>query len=67
MPPLPFTLHFPLSTLHFPLSTFHISFYPLNAERLCVPFTLILPNLIFLERINIGVEIVDDRLNIMRQ
>lgn len=41
--------------------------YPLYAETFRMPFGLVLADLIFLERVDVRIEIVDDRRDIMRQ
>jgi hypothetical protein len=41
--------------------------YPLYAERLRMPFGLVLADLVFLERVDVRIEIVYDGRDIMRQ
>ena len=40
--------------------------YPLYAERLRMPFGLVLADLVFLEGVDVRIEIVDDGRDIMR-
>ena len=41
--------------------------YPLYAETFRMPFGLVLADLVFLERVDVRIEIVDDGRDIMRQ
>ena len=60
---------FMLQTLHGrePRLVFIVIINPLDTERFCVSFGLVLADLVFLERVDIGIEIVDDGRDIMRQ
>ena len=40
--------------------------YPLYAETFRMPFGLVLADLVFLERVDVGIEIVDDGRDVMR-
>ena len=39
--------------------------YPFDAQTVCVPFGFVLANLVFLERVDIRVVVVDDGFNVM--
>lgn len=44
-----------------------ISVMPSDSQRLCVPLRFVLADLVFLEGVDIGIEIIDDGRDVMRQ